>query len=108
MPTHSIRRSAQRLYLGLGAAAGCCWRCVLVAWRSLPSTVDAARDAADRPEGANGGRGQIPRRRPTRSPGRRRGSATSGFIAYVTCNQTSQYHAAQAREIGDIRQRSTA
>ena len=26
---------------------------------------------------------------------------THGFIAYVTCNQTSQYHAAQAREISD-------
>ncbi len=26
----------------------------------------------------------------------------SGFIAYVTCNQTSQYHAAQAREIADF------
>ncbi len=24
-----------------------------------------------------------------------------GFIAYVTCNQTSQYHAAQAREMGE-------
>ena len=27
---------------------------------------------------------------------------SDGFIAYITCNQTSQYHAAQAREIGDI------
>ena len=27
---------------------------------------------------------------------------SSGFIAYVTCNQTSQYHAAQAREIVDF------
>ncbi len=26
----------------------------------------------------------------------------NGFIAFITCNQTSQYHAAQAREIGDI------
>ncbi|MEO8394179.1 MAG: protein kinase [Chloroflexota bacterium] len=26
----------------------------------------------------------------------------TGFIAYITCNQTSQYHSAQAREIGDI------
>ncbi len=27
---------------------------------------------------------------------------SNGFIAYITCNQTSQYHAATAREIGDI------
>jgi ribose transport system substrate-binding protein len=27
---------------------------------------------------------------------------SNGFIAYVTCNQTSQYHAAQAREMGDL------
>ena len=26
----------------------------------------------------------------------------NGFIAYITCNQTSQYHSAQAREIGDM------
>jgi len=26
----------------------------------------------------------------------------SGFIAYVTCNQTSEYHATQAREMGDL------
>ena len=26
----------------------------------------------------------------------------SGFIAYVTCNQTSEYHATQAREMGDF------
>jgi ABC-type sugar transport system substrate-binding protein len=25
-----------------------------------------------------------------------------GFIAYVTCNQTSEYHATQAREMGDL------
>jgi serine/threonine protein kinase len=28
--------------------------------------------------------------------------ADTGFIAYITCNQTSQYHSAMAREIGDI------
>ncbi len=28
-----------------------------------------------------------------------------GFIAYVTCNQTSQYHAALAREIGEAAER---
>jgi ABC-type sugar transport system substrate-binding protein/tRNA A-37 threonylcarbamoyl transferase component Bud32 len=27
-----------------------------------------------------------------------------GFIAYVTCNQTSEYHATQAREMGDFAQ----
>jgi len=26
----------------------------------------------------------------------------NGFIAYITCNQTSQYHSAQAREIGEF------
>ncbi len=26
----------------------------------------------------------------------------SGFIAYITCNQTSEYHATQAREMGDL------
>ena len=26
----------------------------------------------------------------------------TGFIAYITCNQTSQYHSALAREIGDM------
>jgi serine/threonine protein kinase/DNA-binding LacI/PurR family transcriptional regulator len=26
----------------------------------------------------------------------------NGFIAYVTCNQTSEYHATQAREMGDF------
>jgi ABC-type sugar transport system substrate-binding protein len=26
----------------------------------------------------------------------------NGFIAYIACNQTSQYHAAQAREIGEF------
>ena len=27
---------------------------------------------------------------------------SDGFVAYVTCNQVSQYHAAQVREIGDF------
>ena len=28
----------------------------------------------------------------------------SGFVAYVTCNQSSEYHATQAREIGELLQ----
>ncbi len=31
-----------------------------------------------------------------------RALGASGFIAYVTCNQTSEYHATQAREMGDM------
>ena len=29
----------------------------------------------------------------------------NGFIAYITCNQTSEYHATQAREMGDFARR---
>ncbi|HLV35061.1 MAG TPA: protein kinase [Spirillospora sp.] len=32
----------------------------------------------------------------------RRALGDSGFIAYITCNQTSEYHATQAREMGDF------
>jgi ribose transport system substrate-binding protein len=33
---------------------------------------------------------------------RARRALGDGFIAYVTCNQTSEYHATQAREMGDF------
>jgi ABC-type sugar transport system substrate-binding protein/tRNA A-37 threonylcarbamoyl transferase component Bud32 len=97
---------AKRRQLSLLAlAAGAMLVLALLAWRLLPRSGHGERRAAAHASTVHLGQ-QAPaaQAEPTAAEVTRAQErlGANGFIAYITCTQSTEYHATQAREMGDI------